>query len=143
VSDGPIVVDTGPLVALLNIREEHHDWVKAALRDVRAPLLTCEAVLAEAAFLLRSIDAGGRALMALLARQAVRVAFNLDEQHDHVARLMDKYSDVPMSLADACLVRMSELVARARVMTFDTDFRIYRRAGRQVVPVTMPSGRKG
>jgi uncharacterized protein len=135
------IVDTGPLVALLNAREHHHEWVKAQLRQVAPPLLTCEAVFAEAAFLLRRIEDGHVALMALLARQAVRIAFRLDEEHEQVARLMDKYADVPMSLADACLVRMSEARPRARVMTFDSDFRVYRRANRQVVPVTMPPPR--
>jgi predicted nucleic acid-binding protein len=136
---GPIIVDTGPLVALLNGRENHHGWVMAALEEIGPPLLTCEAVIAEAAFLLRRPDPGGRALMALLDRQAVRVTFRLDDEHEQVARLMAKYADVPMSLADACLVRMSELVPRATVLTFDADFRVYRRAGRQVVPVKMPT----
>jgi len=140
VSAGSIIVDTGPLVALLNRREQHHEWVKAALRDVRPPLLTCEAVIAEASYLLRRLDVGARALMALLARQAVKISFRLDEEHEAVARLMTKYADVPMSLADACLVRMSENLTRARVMTFDADFRVFRRVGRQVVPVTMPAG---
>jgi predicted nucleic acid-binding protein len=142
VSAGPVIVDTGPLVALLNRREEHHEWVKATLRDIRPPLLTCEAVIAEATYLLRRLDPGARALMALLERQAVKVAFRLDDEHEPVGRLMAKYTDVPMSLADACLVRMSENVARARVMTFDGDFSVYRRAGRQVVPVMMPTVRQ-
>ncbi|HEX4403689.1 MAG TPA: pilus assembly protein, partial [Polyangia bacterium] len=81
---------------------------------------------------------GGSPLMALLARQAVRIAFRLDEEHEQVARLMAKYADVPMSLADACLVRMSESNPRARVLTLDSDFRVYRRSNRQVVPVVMP-----
>ena len=131
------IVDTGPLVALLNKRESHHEWVKARLRDTAAPLLTCEAVIAEAAFLLRRID-GGPALMALLSRRAVRIAFRLEDEHEQVARLMAKYDDLPMSLADACLVRMAEAHPRARVLTFDDDFRVYRKASRQVVPVTMP-----
>jgi predicted nucleic acid-binding protein len=76
--------------------------------------------------------------MALLARQAVRIAFRLDEEHEQVARLMAKYADVPMSLADACLVRMSESNPRARILTLDSDFRVYRRSNRQVVPVVMP-----
>ena len=136
----PTLIDTGPLVALLNNKEDNHQWVKAQLRDVEPPLLTCEAVLTETAFLLRrtDTDVGGRTLMALLARQAVRIAFRLDEEHEQVARLMAKYADVPMSLADACLVRMSESHPRARVLTLDSDFRVYRRANRQVVPVAMP-----
>lgn len=132
------ILDTGPLVALLNRREKNHEWVKARLREVRAPLLTCEPVMTEAAFLLRRIDGASRALMALLARSALRIAFRLEEEHEHVALMMAKYADVPMSLADACLVRMSETIRAARIMTFDADFRVYRRSSRQVVPVTMP-----
>lgn len=110
------------------------------MSELRAPLLTCEAVLAEAAFLVRRLDPGGHALMALLDRNAVRVAFRLDEQHPSVARLMSKYADVPMSLADACLVRMTELHPRAVVLTFDQDFRVYRRHDRQVVRMLAPPG---
>ena len=132
------IIDTGPLVALLNRKEAHHQWVKTTLFETPPPLVTCEAVVAEAAFLLRDIDKGGRALMTLLARQALHLHFRLSEEHEQVAKLMAKYADVPMSLADACLVRMSEIIPRATVLTFDSDFRVYRRSGRQVVPVVMP-----
>jgi predicted nucleic acid-binding protein len=139
VSSGEILLDTGPLVALLNGRERHHGWVKARLGELRPPLLTCEAVLAEAAYLLRRLDPSAAALMALLDRGAVRLAFQLAANQEPVARLMARYADLPMSLADACLVRMSELHPRATVLTFDADFRVYRRNGRQVVPVIAPS----
>jgi predicted nucleic acid-binding protein len=132
------IVDTGPLVAFLNRRERHHAWVRDRLRETPAPLLTCEAVLAETSYLLRRVEGGVSALMALLARGAVRVAFRLDDEHEQIARLLVKYEEVPMSLADACLVRMSELHPRAEVLTLDADFKVYRRAGRQVVPVAMP-----
>jgi len=139
-TSGSVLVDAGPLVALLNGQEQFHDWTKDRLGELTAPLLTCEAVLAEAAYLLRRLDIGGRALMGLLERQAVRVAFHLDEHHAPVARLMSKYSDVPMSLADACLVRMTELHPRSVVLTFDADFHVYRRHGRLVVPTLVPAG---
>jgi predicted nucleic acid-binding protein len=138
VSAPSLVVDTGPLVALLNRRERHHAWVKLRLRDQAPPLLTCEAVLTEAVFLLRRIDPGARSLMTLLERGALRLAFHLGDHQEQVARLMTKYADVPMSLADACLVRMTESLPRVTVMTFDADFHVYRRNGRQVVPTTMP-----
>jgi|SRR5450432_131881 len=133
-----VLVAAGPLVALLNRSERQHDWVKARLGELAPPLLTCEAVLAEAAYLLRRIDPGARALMALLERRAIRLAFQLHEHQDPVARLMAKYADVQMSLADACLVRMAELHSRARVLTLDQDFSVYRRNGRQVVPTLAP-----
>ncbi len=135
---GPTLIDTGPLVALLNGREAHHAWVKDRLGEIEAPLLTCEAVYAEAAYLLQAVDRGGRALMALLDRGAVRLAFHLDEHREVVSRLMARYANVPMSLADACLVRMSELSDRGVVLTFDSDFGVYRKHGRQVIPTSMP-----
>jgi predicted nucleic acid-binding protein len=133
-----ILVDTGPLVALLNRRERQHVWTRERLAELPGPLLTCEAVLAEAAFLLQRVEPGNRALMTLLERQAVRVAFHLDEHVASVTRLMAKYANVPMSLADACLVRMTEIFERSLVLTLDRDFRIYRRHGRQAIPVIMP-----
>ena len=135
---GEVLLDTGPLVALLNGRERHHGWVRARLGELRPPLLTCEAVLAEAAYLLRRLDPAASTLMALLDRGALRLAFHLSANQEPVARLMARYADIPMSLADACLVRMSELHPRSSVLTFDDDFRVYRRNGRQVIPVIAP-----
>jgi predicted nucleic acid-binding protein len=66
-------------------------------------------------------------------------AFDLANDLDRVLKLMQKYADVPMSLADACLVRMSETLENPVVLTTDDDFRIYRRHGRQVVPCLTPS----
>lgn len=133
-----ILVDTGPLVALLNRRERQHVWTRERLGEFPGPLLTCEPVLAEAAFLLQRSDPGNCALMTLVERQAVRVAFHLDEHLASVTRLMAKYANIPMSLADACLVRMTEVFERSLVVTFDRDFRIYRRHGRQAIPVLSP-----
>jgi predicted nucleic acid-binding protein len=135
------IVDTGPLVALLNRRESHHEWVKAQLAEASPPLLTCDAVLAEAAYLLRDIDRGAQGLMGLVKRGMLRPAFRMDEQADAVGRLMQRYVDVPMSLADACLVRMTELHAGGVVLTLDGDFLVYRRHGRQVVPCLLPGAR--
>ena len=81
---------------------------------------------------------GAPALIALLRRGAVYVGFALARDQEPVLRLMAKYSDVPMSLADACLVRMTETHADAVILTTDTDFRIYRRHSRQIVPCSMP-----
>jgi predicted nucleic acid-binding protein len=133
-----ILLDTGPLVALLNRRDAHHDWAVVQWGRLRPPLLTCEAVLSEACFLLRQYPPGGRAVLELLSRGVVEVRFRLDEEVEAVSRQMHKYRDVPMSLADACLVRMSELVPASAVLTLDSDFKRYRRQGRRVVPTIMP-----
>jgi predicted nucleic acid-binding protein len=134
----PLIVDTGPLVALLSRRDRHHSWTVAVVADAPAPLLTCEAVLAESAWLLRHVPGGVDVILELLRRQALAVAFALGSNVDRVAGLTHTYRNVPMSLADACLVRMSESMPKARVLTFDGDFRVYRRFDRRIVPVLMP-----
>lgn len=132
-----VIVDTGPLVALLNARETHHPWVQATLADIEPPLWTCEAVLTETCFLLRHLKGAPEAVLTLVSRSVLKVDFRLSAEIEAVSRLMTRYASVPMSLADACLVRMTELDTRSRVLTLDRDFRIYRRNGRHVVPVIM------
>jgi predicted nucleic acid-binding protein len=134
----PVVVDTGPLVALLNRREQHHAWAREQFSLIPAPVVTCEAVISECCFLLRHVDSGVDALMQLLRRGVVAVAFTLSEEHPAVARLLKRYSSVPMSLADACLVRMTEVASESSVLTLDGGFQIFRKNGRQVIPVVMP-----
>lgn len=102
-----------------------------------SPWRTCEAVLSEAFHLLGPRGMPG--LSALLRRQVLSVAFDLDNDVDSVLTLMQKYANVPMSLADACLVRMTEILADPVVLTTDSDFRIYRRHSRQVVPCVIPA----
>jgi predicted nucleic acid-binding protein len=133
-----VLLDTGPLVALLDRREQHHGWAKAQVGQVRAPMFTCESVFAEAFHLLRTVPQGRLAIMDMLRQRLLLVRFRLDEQQDRITALLRRYGNVPMSLADACLVRMSELIPGSSVFTLDGDFRIYRRHGRKVIPVLMP-----
>ena len=133
------LVDTGPVVALLNERDIYHKWTTRQLSAFRPPLLTCEAVLTEAFFLLRAHRTGAEALLRLIERKIVSVAFRLDEEYARVGSLIRRYADQPISLADACLVRMSEIYSDSRLFTFDDDFRIYRRNGRQVIPTISPA----
>jgi predicted nucleic acid-binding protein len=77
-------------------------------------------------------------LFALLARGVVEVDFSLQAEHERVARLMAKYKEVPMALADGCIVRKAELVPGSRVWTLDRDFKVYRRNGRQRIPLLTP-----
>jgi predicted nucleic acid-binding protein len=134
-----LLVDTGPLVAFLNERDRYHDWTVEQLSDTQPPLLTCEAVLTEAFFLLRRHKAGTEALIKLIDQRIVSVAFRLDEEHARVGSLIRRYSNLPISLADACLVRMSEIFSDCRLFTFDGDFQVYRRNGRQVIPTICPT----
>jgi predicted nucleic acid-binding protein len=131
-----VLVDAGFLVALLSRRDHHHRWAASQAARTPPPWMTCEAALSEAFHLLGT--AGTRALGALLRRDAVATAFDLRSELTRVLDLMDKYRDVPMSLADASLVRMTEAFPDSTLLTTDDDFRIYRRHGRQVVPCSMP-----
>jgi predicted nucleic acid-binding protein len=134
------LLDTGPLVAYLDRRDFHHQWALDRFAEVTAPMLTCESVISEACFLTRQLPGGIEAVLRLLARGAVQVQFSLQEQLDAVAQLATRYSNIPMSLADACLVRMSEIVSDCMVLTLDADFRVYRRHGRKVIPLLIPTG---
>ena len=133
-----LVVDAGPLVAFLSDRDRHHVWATNAFAAVTPPVLTCEAVLAEAWHLLRGTSNGQAALLDLLATEAVVPEFTLRAELVAVRRLVNRYRDRPMSLADACLVRMAELYDEATVMTVDRDFSVYRKHGRQAIPLLSP-----
>lgn len=134
---GNVLVDAGFIVALLSRRDSHHQWAVMQAPRHPPPWSTCEAVLSEAFHLLERRGAPG--LSALLRRRAVVVTFDLGTNLESVLKLMQKYTDVPMSLADACLVRMTETLAAPVILTTDSDFRIYRRHSRQVIPCVMPS----
>jgi predicted nucleic acid-binding protein len=133
---GNVLVDAGFLIALINRRDRHHEWAESQARELIPPWRTCDAVLSEAFHLLE--ERRRLWLMTLLIRTAVIPAFSLVNDRDPVLSLMQKYADVPMSLADACLVRMTETMADPLVLTTDKHFRIYRRHSRQVVPCAMP-----
>jgi predicted nucleic acid-binding protein len=132
-----VLVDAGFVVALLSRRDSHHRWAVEQAERLPPPWRTCEAALSEG-FQLLGVR-GAPALGALLRRDAVATAFDLRDNLEAVLKLMHKYGDVPASLAAACLVRMTEILAEPIVLTTDSDFRIYRRHGRQAVPCETPS----
>jgi len=134
-----VLLDTGPLFAYLSKNDAHHDWAVRQFGSLSGPLLTCEPVLTEAAYLV--ITRGGvlDALWAFLRRGPIRIAYQLEADFEPVAGLMQRYSRVPMDLADACLVRLSEKHRDCRIITTDSDFHVYRRFGRQVIPLVFPS----
>ena len=135
---GPALLDTGPLVSFLASGLMHHVWAVEQWRRLRPPLLTCEPVLTEAAFLLKREGHEADALFALLERGVIRIALSVQDEQADLRALMRRYRSRPMSLADACLVRLSEIHTAAEVFTLDSDFRIYRRHGNRVIPVLMP-----
>jgi predicted nucleic acid-binding protein len=134
----PGILDTGPLVSFVAAGLRYHSWVCEQWKLFRPPFLTCEPVLTEAAFVLKREGADADSLFALLDRGVIRVALALQEQQTDLRALMMRYRNRPMSLADACVVRLSELHSEAEVLTLDSDFRIYRRHGNKVIPVLMP-----
>ncbi|MFQ5903769.1 MAG: type II toxin-antitoxin system VapC family toxin, partial [Candidatus Binatia bacterium] len=99
-----VLLDTGPLVASINRRDRFHEWTKSQLAQIDPPLFTCEAVLAEACFLLRRLPGGSRTVAEFVDRRIIEVPFRVDAHAKSLATLIAKYSNVPMSLADACLV---------------------------------------
>jgi uncharacterized protein len=131
-----VIVDAGFVVALLSRGDIHHAWSATAAAQFAPPWQTCEAVVSEAVHLLGT--RGRPPLHALLRRRSLVVAFDLSRELEPVLRLMEKYAAVPMSLADGCLVRMTEAQADPVLLTTDADFRIYRRHSRQVIPCVTP-----
>ena len=134
-----VILDTGPLVALLDARDRHHEWAVAQWGEIEPPLLTCESVISEACFLLDQTRAGSAAVFEMLLRNVIALSFRLDDHVKEVHELRAKYSDVPMSVADASLVRMAEQFNRSAMLTLDTDFKIYRKHGRRVIPLILPT----
>src|ERR1051326_8113768 len=126
------VADTGFLVALLNERDRDHQWAREQTAEFDPPFDTGEAVITETSHILSPLT--GNQLIDALGRGAFRFPFAFEPHQDRILILMRKYRDVPMSFADACLVRMTEILADPVVLTTDADFRIYRRHSRQVVP---------
>ena len=133
------IVDTGPLVAFLDRGERHHAWAVEQLHTLDVPLLVCEPVLAEAMYLLSDLPKAQDALFGLVADGAVRIALQVSEQVVPLRALHRKYRDRPISLADACIVRMAELFERHLVFTLDADFSVYRKNGREPLDLIYPS----
>ena len=133
-----LILDTGPWVALHCRDDAHHAWAREQFSHFSGPFITCEAVVAETCFLLARGGHDPAKALALMARGVVRIGMVLSDEISAVQALFERYDNVPASLADACLVRMSELYSRCRVVTLDSDFHIYRRHGRKVIPVLRP-----
>ena len=133
-----VIVDTGPIVALLDADDQQHAWVKAQFARLRPPLITCEAVLTESCFLIARGGGDASAVIQLAERGVISVGQLFDTEAASVARLMRRYENVPMSLADACLVRLIELTSQSTLFTLDSDFEIYRQKGRRLIPLLAP-----
>jgi len=129
------ILDAGPLIAALNRDDQYHLWACETLARLGTPFYSCPEVLAEAA----AMTGQPTAIVEMIQAGEIRLAFDLQEQSAAVLALLKKYRDQGMDLADACIVRMSELTRACRVVTVDrTDFTVYRRNGRETIPVISP-----
>jgi uncharacterized protein len=142
VPEPTVIIDAGPLVALIDRRDSHHAWASTHAQALVAPFLTSESVLCEVAFLLQRGRIPTRHLFDLLAQESILVVFDLQAEYAAAAALMSKYAHLPkgasMSLADASLVRLAESHDRAAVFTLDRHFAIYRKHGRRQIPLIAP-----
>jgi uncharacterized protein len=132
------ILDTGPLVAFVDADEQYHNWAVEQFRRLPPGFVTCEAVLTEAFFLLAFSPTALSTLVGLVRNGHLQTPFRFLDEQSAVMQLMLRYHKVPMSFADACLVRMAEIHDRAAILTLDGDFRIYRKNRRQVIPVIIP-----
>ncbi|NWG29905.1 MAG: PIN domain-containing protein [Rhodocyclaceae bacterium] len=132
-----VLLDTGPLVAYFCPGERHHEWAVRQFETFVPPALTCEAVLAESCFLLARAGVSPDRVLAKLSQGALRIGLSLEQEAGALASLMQRYANLPMSLADACLVRLAE-TRPGPLCTLDRDFRVYRRNGHVPLDLIMP-----
>ena len=133
-----VILDAGPLYAMLDRRDKYHSWALERLTGLRGPLLTCDAVLTEAFFLLAENARAGRQLGVYLREKLIISHFDSTSNLPQILDLMETYRNIPMSFADACLVRMVEQNPGSAVFTLDRDFSVYRQQRRRVIPLIAP-----
>ena len=122
----PVLLDTGCIVALLDRSERNHRRCADTVADIAGPLVTCEAVIAEACYLLRDLSDATDAVLENVERGVFEIPFRLDRASKAIRALLRRYANVPMDFADACLVQMADELDTGRILTLDTDFAIYR-----------------
>lgn len=132
------LIDTGPLVALLVGDDHQHPWAVERSKEAPATVITCDAVISEASFLLSRGRHSSDGLFALVETGFLRSEFDLHAEYRHLRTLMRRYHERPMSFTDACLVRIAELRPEALIWTLDRDFQIYRKHGRQSLSLVAP-----
>jgi predicted nucleic acid-binding protein len=132
------ILDTGPLVAVLDRSDSHHAWATEQLKSIQVPLITSEGVIAEACFLLRRYPAAITMIGRWIKEETIELRFLLAREAESTFALLKKYADVPMSFADASLVRLSTSHPDYRIFTSDQDFLVYRKNRRERLPILMP-----
>ncbi|MFN0172408.1 MAG: type II toxin-antitoxin system VapC family toxin [Bryobacteraceae bacterium] len=135
----PVLVDTGVIVALLDRAERYHAAAVTVLEGIDAPLVTCEAVIAESCYLLRRTSGAPEAVVENVAQGVFQIPISLSRAADSVVRLLRKYRDVNIDFADACLIQCASVIESGDILTLDSDFRVYRwgknREFRMLIPL--------
>ncbi|MFQ6006833.1 MAG: type II toxin-antitoxin system VapC family toxin [Woeseia sp.] len=122
----PVLLDTGVIVALLDRSERHHPQCVEVVSDIPGPLITCEAVIAESCYLLQRMPGAPGAVIRNLANGVFQTPARLADRADAIEKLLRKYRNIPIDLADACLVDLADQADTGRILTLDRDFEIYR-----------------
>jgi predicted nucleic acid-binding protein len=122
----PVLLDTGVIVALLDRSERLHEACAEAVRELEAPLITCEAVIAESCYLLRKLAGAAEAVIDNVAAGIFQIPFQLSQEASGVKQILRKYRDRQIDLADACLIRLADEFGTADILTLDRDFAVYR-----------------
>lgn len=122
----PVLLDTGFIVALLDRSENFHKTCAQTVREVEAPLVTCEAVITESCYLLRNLSGASEAVIENITAGIFQVPFQLSRDTAAVKQVLRKYKDRKIDLADACLIRLADQLGTADILTLDQDFAIYR-----------------
>ena len=122
----PVLLDTGVIVAWLDRSERFHQQATESVAELRAPLITCEAVIAEACYLLRRLQGAAEAVLDNIAAGVFQIPVPLSEPAREVRRILRKYRDRHMDLADACLIHLANEFRTGDILTLDHDFQIYR-----------------
>jgi predicted nucleic acid-binding protein len=134
-----VLIDAGPLVAYLSPRDNHHSWAVETLENVAPPIVTCEPVLTEACFLVARNRLPATVVLEPVERGRIRIGLRIEEEMAAIGALMRRYANVPMSLADACLVRLAEIMDMP-ICTLDRNFEVYRAHRRRNLDLIMPPG---
>ena len=122
----PVLLDTGVIVALLDRSERLHDACAEVVREIEAPLITCEAVIAESCYLLRNLTGASEAIIENVGAGIFQIPFQLSHEATGVKQVLRKYRDRRIDLADACLIRLADEFGTADILTLDNDFAVYR-----------------
>jgi predicted nucleic acid-binding protein len=133
-----LLTDSGPLIALLDTSDSHHNWAVEQFSHFSGTLVTCEGAITEATHLLQDAGVKPWGVLELINREIIEVRFDLGTNLNRVLSLMKKYADTPMDFVDACLVAMTEESQNCKLLTLDSDFKIYRRFERQMIPLIAP-----